>query len=175
MKTTDHAPQKHMVLSHGLESSPNANKIVRLDALASAQGYQCQRPDYGTTARPEVRIAQLKAATIHGAQMVLAGSSMGAYISAMASLELPVQGLFLLAPPIFLRGEAPALRMRCAKVTIIHGWADELIDSSEVIGFARAFGAKLVLVQDSHRLQNSLAAIDHEFALFLRELESAQP
>lgn len=163
---------KQLILSHGRESGPHATKITRLDEIASARGYQCQRPDYGTQADAAARIEKLLALIdANAASRVLAGSSMGAYISAMASLEVEVAGLFLLAPPIFFRGTEAAMRLRCAKVTIIHGWQDELIDPCEVIGFARAYGAKLVLVNDDHRLKNSMAAIEHEFALFLTELE----
>ncbi len=164
-----------LILSHGRESGPNATKITRLDELASARGYQCQRPDYGVQADAAERIAKLMPLiNVQASSRVLAGSSMGAYISAMASLQVEVAGLFLLAPPIFFRGTEAAARMRCTKVTIIHGWQDELIDPSEVIGFARAYGAKLVLVNDDHRLKNSMAAIEHEFTLFLTELEMTQ-
>ena len=160
-----------LILSHGRESGPNATKITRLDEIASARGYQCQRPDYGTEASATQRIEKLlKLCSMSNAKQVLVGSSMGAYISAMASQQVDVAGLFLLAPPIFFRGTEPAMRMRCAKVTIIHGWQDELIDPSEVIGFAHAYGAKLVLVNDDHRLKNSMDAIEHEFALFLNEI-----
>ncbi len=165
---------KQMILSHGSESGPNATKITRLDEIASARGYDCQRPDYGTEAGASERIEKLlNLCGANTANRVLVGSSMGAYISAMASQQVDVAGLFLLAPPIFFRGTEPAMRTRCAKVTIIHGWQDELIDPSEVIGFARAYGAKLVLVNDDHRLKNSMDAIEHEFALFLNEIQKA--
>lgn len=160
-----------LILSHGRESGPNASKITRLDALASLRGYTCQRPDYGVQALATERIEKLLSLCANPSRRVLAGSSMGAYISAMASLKVEVAGLFLLAPPIFFRGTEPPMRMRCNNVTIMHGWNDELIDPAEVIGFARAYGAKLVLVNDDHRLKNSMAAIEHEFALFLSELD----
>ncbi len=166
------SPVNQLILSHGRESGPNASKITRLDALASARGYQCQRPDYGMQAPAAERIEKLlDLCTSTASSRILVGSSMGAYISAMASLHVDVAGLFLLAPPIFFRGTEAAMRLSCAKVTIIHGWHDELIDPSEVIGFARAYDAKLVLVNDDHRLKNSMAAIEHEFALFLSELD----
>jgi len=162
---------KQLILSHGRESGPNAAKITRLDEIARLRGYHCQRPDYGTQAGAAERIEKLLTSCNESrSNLVLAGSSMGAYISAMVSLQVEVAGLFLLAPPIFFRGTEAAMRLRCAKVTIIHGWQDELIDPCEVIGIARAYGAKLVLVNDDHRLKNSMAAIEHEFALFLSEL-----
>jgi len=162
---------KQLILSHGRESGPNAAKITRLDEIARLRGYHCQRPDYGTQAGAAERIEKLLTSCNESrSNLVLVGSSMGAYISAMVSLQVEVAGLFLLAPPIFFRGTEAAMRLRCAKVTIIHGWQDELIDPCEVIGIARAYGAKLVLVNDDHRLKNSMAAIEHEFALFLSEL-----
>jgi predicted alpha/beta-hydrolase family hydrolase len=165
----------HLILSHGQESGPNATKVTRLDEIATAQGYFCQRPDYGTQASASERIAKLGALCAQVQtpnRLVLAGSSMGAYISAMCSLQAPVAGLFLLAPPIFFAGLEPAMRIRCKHVTIVHGWRDALIDPSEVIAFARAYGAKLVLVNDDHRLKNSIHALAHEFNLFLTELDA---
>jgi pimeloyl-ACP methyl ester carboxylesterase len=166
----------HIILSHGKESGPNASKIARLDQIAAIRGHSCERPDYGTEATAGTRLAQLHGridASADPTDIVLIGSSMGAYISAMASVTKPVRGLFLMAPPVFFRGLEPALRLQCAHVTIVHGWADELIDSSEVIAFARAYQAKLVLVNDDHRLSNSLPALEHEFRLFLEGLPKA--
>jgi pimeloyl-ACP methyl ester carboxylesterase len=168
----------HLILSHGKESGPNASKITRLDQIAAIRGHSCERPDYGTEASASARLSQLHALIDAGpspGDVVLVGSSMGAYISAIASVTKPVRGLFLMAPPVFFRGLEPALRLQCAHVTIVHGWADELIDSSEVVAFARAYQAKLVLVNDDHRLSNSMPALEHEFRLFLEGLPKASP
>ena len=40
-----------------------------------------------------------RAAIARQGPVVLAGSSLGAYISAIASLQVPVAGLFLMVPP----------------------------------------------------------------------------
>jgi pimeloyl-ACP methyl ester carboxylesterase len=138
-----------MILSHGMESGPNASKITRLDEMASARGFLCTRPDYGTQAKAPERVSQLlniAKAQASDEPLVLVGSSMGAYISAMASLDVPVAGLFLMAPPVFCRGLEPALR------------------------FARAYTTRLVMVNDSHRLTQSMPALEHAFAEFLNTL-----
>lgn len=162
-----------MILSHGMESGPNASKITRLDEMASARGFRCTRPDYGTQAKAPERVAQLlniAKAQASDEPLVLVGSSMGAYISAMASLDVPVAGLFLMAPPVFCRGLEPALRLRCEHVSIVHPWHDELIDAGEVFAFARAYTTRLVMVNDSHRLTQSMPALEHAFAEFLNTL-----
>jgi predicted esterase len=163
----------HIILSHGKESGPNASKISRLDQIATLRGHHCERPDYGTKASSAERIVQLLQQIKNAEeanQLVLVGSSMGAYISAMVSLQRPVVGIFLMAPPVFFAGAEPALRMNCKHVTIVHGWRDELIDPIEVTAFARAYNAKLVLVNDDHRLGASMPALEHEFRLFLEGL-----
>ena len=164
----------HIIFSHGQESGPNASKITRLDAIASARGYQTQRPDYGTEAGPIARIAQLQQiiASLPGQRLILVGSSMGAYISGMCSLNATIDGLFLLAPPVFFRGLHAPLQLRCQHTTIVHGWHDELIDPCEVVALARAHQAKLVLLADDHRLSAAMPSIEVEFAHFLNQIEA---
>ena len=176
----------HTILSHGLESGPNASKITHLAAVAENLGHTSERPDYG---RGDIsaRVSQLRAIAdaarikYPGQSLVLAGSSMGAYISAMVSLEVPTAALFLMAPPVFFRGpnrespvEAPALRMRTPSCSIVHGWRDELIDAGEVVAFARAYGAELLLVNDDHRLGGSLAQLESAFVELMRKLALAE-
>lgn len=163
-----------IIFSHGKESGPNASKITRLDAIASARGYQTQRPDYGTEAGPAERMAKLqqRIGALGGQRLILVGSSMGAYISAMCSVHAQVHGLFLLAPPIFYRGLYAPLQLRCQQTTVVHGWNDELIDPGEVVAFARAHQAKLVLLADDHRLSASLPSIEVEFGHFLDQIEA---
>lgn len=165
-----------LILSHGRESGPNATKITRLDAIATELGWRTQRPDYGTEAEAPERIAKLLAlAQATSGRLMLAGSSMGAYISAAVSLQLEVEALFLLAPPVFFRNQEPALRVRCKHICIVHGWRDELIDPSEVTAFARANRAKLILVDDDHRLKSSMPDIESAFRLFMAEPVAIAP
>ena len=177
--------KNHYILSHGLESGPNASKITHLAGLIEAAGHSSERPDYGggdIAARIGQLRAQADAARIQypGRGLILAGSSMGAYISAMVSLEVPTAALFLMAPPVFFRGlarkkpvETPALRMRTPICSIVHGWRDELIDPIEVVAFARAYLAELVLVDDDHRLGASMAQLESAFLALMARIEQA--
>ena len=55
-------------------------------------------------------------------------------------------------------------------VSILHGWHDELIPAQQVVDWARARNARLLLVDDSHRLSAHVAASADAFAAFLQSL-----
>lgn len=171
----------HCILSHGFESGPDATKVTALAEAAQRLGWSHERPDYtdldakreasdlgDVPARLQRLLGLAQAAAMRG-PVVLAGSSLGAWISALASLELPVRGLFLMAPPIW--PDAPhAMRAAQVPVSIIHGWHDELIPAAQVVDWAQARNARLLLVDDSHRLGDHVAASADAFAAFLQSL-----
>ena len=91
-----------VMLSHGLESGPNATKVSALARVADVLGWQSVRPDFlDIDARKDpraidARIARLLASTPAQGRIVFGGSSMGAFVSGFASLERRAAGLFLL-------------------------------------------------------------------------------
>src|SRR5690606_27673212 len=102
----------HCLLSHGFGSGPGATKVTALAVTAEGMGRAHERPAYtDLDARREAselgdvpaRLQRLdglaKAAASRG-PLVLAGSSLGAYISGHVSRLVPVAGLFLMAPPV---------------------------------------------------------------------------
>src|SRR5690606_8879594 len=109
----------HCILSHGFESGPDATKVTALAEAAMGLGWSCERPDYtDLDARHDIsplgdvpqrlqRLLELAKAAAACGPVVLAGSSLGAYISARVSRQMPVAGLFLMAPPISLDAEHP--------------------------------------------------------------------
>ena len=169
------------ILSHGFESGPNATKVSALAEVAERAGWRTLRPDYtdldachDISALGDVpaRLARLRALATEAAArgpLVLAGSSLGAWISAHASREVPVTALFLMAPPVRL-DPAPPLVAAQVPTAIIHGWHDELIPAAEVIAWAAERSARLLLVEDSHRLAASVAASARLFAELLAEV-----
>lgn len=171
----------HCILSHGFESGPDATKVTALAEAAERLGWSHERPDYtDLDARREVselgdvparvqRLLALAQAAAARGPLVLAGSSLGAWISARVSLQVPVAGLFLMAPPVRM-GEAPPLEAARVPVSIIHGWHDELIPASEVIAWAQPRSARLLLVDDSHRLAAHVADSAEAFARLLAAL-----
>ena len=101
--------------------------------------------------------------------LVLAGSSLGSYISGWVSLQVPVVGLFLLAPPIRM-GRAHPFEAAAVPTSIIHGWRDELIPADEVVMWAQARRDRLLLVDDSHRLADHVESSKLAFAELLAGL-----
>jgi alpha/beta superfamily hydrolase len=171
----------HCILSHGFESGPDATKVTALAAAAERQGWSHERPDYtdldargeagelGDVAARLERLLGLARDAASRGPLVLAGSSLGAWISGMASLQVPARGLFLMAPPVAMRGALPLDAAR-VPTSIIHGWHDELIPAADVVDWARARDARLLLVDDSHRLSGHVAASAEAFARLLASL-----
>ncbi|GAB2504599.1 alpha/beta hydrolase [Arenimonas alkanexedens] len=170
----------HVIISHGLESGPDASKASALGRVARELGWTHERPDYldldklGPLGDVEGRIRRL-AARAHlctRKPLVLAGSSMGAFISARVSRELPVAGLFLMAPPIELDVAPHQLQAAMVPTRIVHGWEDELIPALDVVRWAQRRQDTLVLVPDSHRLAAHVEFCAEEFGRFLQVLAS---
>lgn len=167
-----------ILLSHGSDSSPDATKVSALAALAQAGGWRTQRPDYreddarGHAGSVAPRLARLRAAIdACEAPPLLVGSSMGAFVSALASLEHPVAGLFLLATPAAIPGYDTTLDVRSGVPTLlVHGWRDEVCPLDGIYAFAGRRRLPLLVLDDDHRLSGSLAAIERQFALFLDTL-----
>lgn len=171
----------HAILSHGFESGPAATKVAALADAAQRLGWTHERPDYtdldaqrehgelGNVPARLQRLLELAKTAAQRGPLVLAGSSLGAYISGLASLQVPVAGLFLMAPPMRL-GETYPFDAAPVPTSIVHGWHDELIPAAHVIGWARARDARLLLVDDTHRLAAHVATTGDAFAALLAGL-----
>lgn len=170
-----------IILSHGSDSSPDATKVSALAALAESQGWRTQRPDYrsddarGHAGSVAPRIARLRA-TIEAcaAPPVLVGSSMGAFVSGLASLDAPVAGLFLLATPSEIPGYARPFDLRGDVPTLlIHGWRDDICPLAGVYAYAGRRRLPLLVLDDDHRLIDSMDTIAAQFRHFLESLAAA--
>src|SRR5918993_1794260 len=168
----------HCILAHGFESGPDATKVTALAGVAEGLGWTCERPDFtDLDARREVsdlgdvaarvqRLLALAAASAGRGPLVLAGSSLGAWVAGQVSLQVPVAGLFLMAPPIRLDAAHP-LRAAAVPTAIVHGWDDELIPAQDVVAWAHGRRARLLMVDDTHRLSAHVAASADAFAALL--------
>nr|WP_251044215.1 MULTISPECIES: hypothetical protein [unclassified Lysobacter] len=171
----------HCILSHGFESGPDATKVTALAEVAQRHGWTHERPDYSDLdARREVsdlgdvyarieRLLGLARAAAERGPVVLAGSSLGAYISGAVSLQVKPAGMFLMAPPIAM-GPAPRLQAADVPISIIHGWDDELIPAADVVAWAYPRRARLLLVDDSHRLSAHVEGSADAFSRLLQSL-----
>jgi predicted esterase len=158
-----------VVFSHGLDSVPWGAKIVALAEIAKAAGFAVESVDYTRLRDPEERVAKLLAECPSGAQtLVLVGSSMGAYVSAVASETLKPAGLFLLASAFFIpRYARPSPKPNAKHVTLIHGWRDDVIPPENAFRYAQEHGARLHLIDGDHRLTEALPFIERQFSIFL--------
>jgi len=172
----------HCILSHGFESGPDATKVTALAEVAEGLGWSHERPDYtGFDAMREAgrhgdvaaRLAHLRSLATARARgpLVLAGSSLGAWISATVSLQVPVRALFLMAPPVDLVAGHP-LQAAAVPTAIIHGWGDTLIPAADVVAWAAPRRDRLLLVDDDHRLGGHVDASAALFAALLGSLPS---
>ncbi|MBO9739502.1 hypothetical protein J7432_10890 [Xanthomonas axonopodis pv. begoniae] len=171
----------HCILSHGFESGPDALKVTALANVAEQLGWTHERPDYtDLDARREVstlgdvrgrlqRLLDIARAAAEKGPVVLVGSSLGSYIAGMVSLQVPTRGLFLMVPPTKM-GPMPVLDAAPVPISIVHAWRDELIPAADVIAWAQARHARLLLVDDDHRLGSHVDASARAFAELLQSL-----
>jgi predicted alpha/beta-hydrolase family hydrolase len=162
-----------LVLSHGLESGPDATKVSALARIAAPLGFNSVRPDYRDldagrdVRRIDERVARLKLNAAQRGPVILAGSSMGAFASALASTEVDCIGLFLIALPLAIPGYRREFKVAAVPTVLVHGWNDELCPVDDAIGFARARGDAITLVRDDHRLSEHVDFVAEQFRLFL--------
>src|SRR3546814_11070961 len=67
-----------------------------------------------------------------------------------------------MAPPVRM-APAPALEAAAVSTSIIHGWDDELIPAPQVVDWAQARRARLLLADDSHRPSGNAGASAEAF------------
>lgn len=163
---------------HGRESGPWGTKIRRLARVAEQFGCRVVSPDDRDTPDPDERVRRLVAlaAALPG-PLVLAGSSMGGYVAAVAAAQLNPAGLFLLAPAVGLAGYAIAApAVATPHLTIVHGWDDDIVPVENVLRFAGERRAELHLLPDGHLLHRELDRIERLFADFLGScLDQSRP
>ncbi len=147
-----------IILSHGLESGPDATKVTALARVAEELGWASIRPDYRDldvsrdVAAITARTARAVAAAPATGRVIFAGSSMGAFISGFASKQRECAALYLMALPVGVEGYDFDYKAAIVPTVLVHGWRDELCPVNAVIEFARERGDTLHLVDDDHRL-----------------------
>jgi pimeloyl-ACP methyl ester carboxylesterase len=176
------ARPRHVVFSHGLESGPWGRKISALAEVARDQGYEAHSVDYRGIRDPRERVARLVEfwKGLPGEEgKVLVGSSLGGYVSVTAAFQLPllglsrVQGLFLIAPALYLEGLPPLAGdpLNCP-VSVVHGWRDEVVPFMDSVRFGSLHNAALHLLEGDHLLHQQLPLIQSVFERFLVAMPS---
>lgn len=163
-------PMKALVLfAHGKESGPWGSKIKHLATIAEKHGCKLLSPDYSGLIDPDARVKHLLSLQIlPNDRLVMVGSSMGGYVSTVASRTLKPAGLFLMAPAFCIPGYADQEPVSGAEVTwVVHGWRDEVIPAEHSIRFAKNCHASLHVLDGDHRLNSVLSDVGALFDLFL--------
>lgn len=172
-----------VVFSHGKESGPWGSKIKALAAVAERLGATVISIDYrehpiGTQhdqnapGEADRRVGQLLSIQPpEHRKLVLVGSSMGGYVSTVATARLNVDGLFLLAPAFYLNGyDNQNLSPRSKRTMIVHGWVDSVVPVQNSIKFARLHQCDLHILDGDHRLNDALPKIESLFEMFLKQV-----
>ncbi|MDH3973726.1 MAG: alpha/beta hydrolase [Deltaproteobacteria bacterium] len=160
--------------SHGKESGPWGSKIKRLADIAQVAGYQVDSIDYTDTFDPDVRAERLvNILKDEKEHFLLVGSSMGGYVSVVAAEQVEAEGIFLLAPALYIPGyKVQDYHPKCGHIEIVHGWSDEVIPPENSIRFAKAHDCSLHLISGDHRLISSIETVEKVFRHFLASVKN---
>lgn len=168
--------KKLMIYSHGKDSAPWSMKTLAFAEVAESLGYRVESPDYRGQPDPERRVEQLLALVWQNHdQVVLVGSSMGAYVSAVAAATVRPAGLFLLAPAVYLPGyQQTEFSVPKRSTWVYHGWRDDVVPPENAWRFCRDQQVRLTMLDADHRMLDEVPFLRAEFERFLQGLPAAQ-
>jgi alpha/beta superfamily hydrolase len=154
--------------SHGKESGPWGSKIKRLAGIAQQKGYAVDSIDYSDILDPDLRVERLLSVLGETDEaFVLVGSSMGGYVSLVAAEQVDANGVFLLAPALYMEDYQQQNYHPRGHVEVVHGWSDDVIPVENSIRFAKAVDCSLHLISGDHRLNSSIEVVEQLFSQFL--------
>lgn len=162
----------YIVFSHGQDGEPWGTKIVAMAEVARRRSLSVESVDYRGMDDPAVRVRRLlEVCKGLPGDLVLAGSSLGGHVCMTAASQLPVRGVFLLAPAFFMPGyEQHTPQPPACPVTIVHGWNDTIVPPENSIRYARQYRATLHLIDSDHRLSANVEEVCEFLDRFLRRL-----
>jgi len=163
----------NVIFSHGKESGPNGTKIRVLAGIAEKHGLAVDSIDYTDTMDQELRVQRLIeiAPRDREGPLILVGSSMGAYVSLVAAAALKPDGVFLMAPALYIPGwNVQQYTTEVPLVSIVHGWSDEIIPAGNVLRYAAEARCDIHLLEADHRLSECLETVGDVFENFLRRV-----
>jgi pimeloyl-ACP methyl ester carboxylesterase len=164
---------RHVVFAHGLESGPWGRKITALAPIATAEGYLVDSVDFRGMDDPVARVTRLvDACQDKTGDLILVGSSLGAWVVTAAAGALHARGLFLMAPAFYMPQLPPlrAARVDCP-TAVVHGWDDAVIPYQNSLRFAAEQKAALHLIPGDHGLHTQIATLKSLFEYFLISFE----
>lgn len=152
-----------------MESGPWGYKIKRLAVIAERHNILVDSVDYTDTMDADVRVERLVSVLKQEPEpVILLGSSMGGYVSLVASETVETHAMFLLAPALYM----PSLgkqeyTSRSPHIEIVHGWSDDIIPVENSIRYARQADCYLHVLSENHTLNDSIDVVERLFDAFL--------
>ncbi|MDO9049021.1 MAG: YqiA/YcfP family alpha/beta fold hydrolase [Methylobacter sp.] len=164
--------KKLVIYNHGKDSIPWGEKTIQFAEVAKRYDYLFESPDYQEHPDHDKRVEQLLAMDLSGYdEVVLIGSSMGAYVSTVASESIKPKGLFLLAPAFYLPGyRQTEFNPTAEDIRVFHGWQDDIVPPENAWRFCRKYRVCLNLYDTDHRMLSVLPQLVDEFSRFLTRL-----
>ncbi len=154
-----------IIWAHGLWGNPNGSKVTAI----RDSGIKINSPDFNNMELGE-RVEVLDN-LVSNKDVTLVGSSYGGLACALVAQKYPenVNGMLLLAPALHLP-ETPndepeeLVAPTNFPITIIHSFTDEIVPISASKDYIKRSGnnLRLIEVEDSHVLENSLTLIISE-------------
>ena len=157
--------------SHGKESGPWGTKIKRLAKIAEDIGCAVESIDYTDLMDPDLRVERLlEVLTREEDSFVLAGSSMGGYVSLVASATVDAKAVFLMAPALYMPGcKKQEYRSLSPHIEIVHAWTDDVIPAEHSIRYAKEADCTLHMISGDHALNSSIETVASLFGQFLEQ------
>jgi alpha/beta superfamily hydrolase len=161
---------KVVIYNHGKDSQPWSEKTEAFTEVAKHHGYEVQSPDYRNQLNPDERVKQLLSIDLSDyVEIVLIGSSMGAYVATVAAETIKPKGLFLLAPAIYLPGyqRTEFNFSNNSNVCVVHGWQDDIVPPENAWKFCQQYHLRLKMYDADHRLLRVITEVTKDFEDFL--------
>ena len=164
--------QKVIIYNHGKDSIPWSEKTHVFAEVAKQHDIMFISPDYQASNDPELRVQQLLDIDLSAYQdIILVGSSMGAYVVTVASEIIKPRGLFLIAPAFYLPGyQRTEFKPTAEAIRVFHGWQDDVVPPENAWKFCQQHRVRLDLYNTDHRMLSVLPQLGDEFSRFLTEL-----
>lgn len=158
-----------VIFSHGKESGPWGTKIKTLAKIAERNGHEVDSIDYSGIASPDERACKLITVLADITEpLILVGSSMGGYVSLVASEHYVCEGLFMLAPALYIPDYVKqSYTSKANSICIVHGLGDDIIPYQHSQRYAQTSNCELHLIEGDHRLNTSLDEVCEIFDKFL--------
>ena len=98
---------------------------------------------------------------------------MGCYGSILASMQIPVLGMFLISPALFMYSVNDYSLKGSKHNAFVVGWSDPVIPVDKVLAYIRKEQAEVHVLADDHHMVSSLSCLAGLFDTFLARIVNA--